>query len=323
MNATKPAIVAPPWSYAYTIIAIQTAHSAPLKKNKAIACRRRSGLRKTTVTALRIWRRCLFTGEGSSDEYLVFAGADARRVVRNTEPMAADRDAQLLALVQRARATGRRRRGPHRHGDALLGRVDVVRAASRRVLGALEALPEATAAAEQSVRDALAREEEARGERETAERRLAEINGARRANDEAKTEAERAVRRAIVAESDAAATVARMRERVAALAGDEVALTAEADGLVVEARQVAGEVAEVPRLSDSGRSAPGTSLAEIDEWGARAHAALFVVRGGLEGEREKIVLEANALVAATLGEQTGGASVALVRRRVEESLAQD
>jgi hypothetical protein len=29
------------------------------------------------------------------------------------------------------------------------------------------------------------------------------------------------------------------------------------------------------------------------------------------------------LVAATLGEQTSGASVALVRRRVEESLAQD
>jgi len=46
-----------------------------------------------------------------------------------------------------------------------------------------------------------------------------------------------------------------------------------------------------------------------------------VVRGGLEGEREKVVLEANALAAAALGEQAGGASVALVRRRLEESLA--
>ena len=253
----------------------------------------------------------------------MFAGADARRVVRNTEPMAADRDAQLLALVQELERQDVDVAARIETVTLLLDRVDVVRAASRRVLGALEALPGATAAAEQSVRDALAREEEARGERETAERRLAEIKGARRANAEAKTEAERAVRRAVVAESDAAATVARMRERVAALAGDEVALTAEADGLVVEARQVAGEFAEVPRLSDSGRSAPGTSLAEIDEWGARAHAALFVVRGGLEGEREKVVVEANALVAATLGEQTSGASVALVRRRVEESLAQD
>ena len=125
-----------------------------------------------------------------------------------------------------------------------------------------------------------------------------------------------------MAASDAADTVARMRDRVEALARDEVALKAEADGLAVEAQQVAREVAEVPRLSDSGRSAPGTSLAEIDEWGARAHAALFVVRGGLESEREKVVLEAHALAAAALGEQTAGASVALVRRRLEESLAQ-
>ena len=237
--------------------------------------------------------------------------------------MTADRDEQLLALVQELERQDVDVAGRIDTVTVLLGRVDGVRATSRRVLGALEALPEATAAAEQSVRDALAREEVARGERETAERRLAEINSARRASADAETEAERAVRRASVAESDAVATVARMRERVAALARDGVALTAEADGLAVEAQQVAGEVAEVPRLSDSGRSAPGTSLAEIDEWGARAHAALFVVRGGLEGEREKVVLEANALVAATLGEQTSGASVALVRRRVEESLAQD
>ena len=162
------------------------------------------------------------------------------------------------------------------------------------------------------------------GSATTAERRLAEINGCstgkRRGEDRGGAGGQAGDR---WPQSDAADTVARMRERVAALAGDEVALTAEADGLAVEARQVAGEVAEVPRLSDSGRSAPGTSLAEIDEWGARAHAALFVVRGGLESEREKVVLEANALAAAALGEQTGGASVALVRRRLEESLAQD
>ena len=242
--------------------------------------------------------------------------------MRNTEPMAADRDAQLLALVREL----------ERQDVDVAARIDTVAGCSvawmrcarpvGRVLDALEALPEAVAVAEQSVRDALAREEVARGERETAERRLAEISGGRRASDEAKTEAVRAVRRATVAASDAADTVARMRERVAALAGDEVALKAEADGLAVEARQVAREVAEVPRLSDSGRSAPGTSLAEIDEWGARAHAALFVVRGGLESEREKVVLEAHALAAAALGEQTAGASVALVRRRLEESLAQ-
>ena len=65
---------------------------------------------------------------------------------------------------------------------------------------------------------------------------------------------------------------------------------------------------------------PGVSLAEIEEWGARAHAALFLVRGSLEGERERLVLEANGLAAAALGDHAGGSSVALVRRRLEESL---
>jgi hypothetical protein len=74
----------------------------------------------------------------------------------------------------------------------------------------------------------------------------------------------------------------------------------------------------VPRVSESGRTVPGTSLEEIEEWGARAHAALFVVRGGLESERERLVLEANSLAAATFGDHGGGSSVALVRRRIEE-----
>ena len=67
--------------------------------------------------------------------------------------------------------------------------------------------------------------------------------------------------------------------------------------------------------------APGQTLEEIVEWAARAHAALFVVRGGLESERERVVLEANALAAAVLGEDVGGASVALVRQRLEQTLA--
>ena len=60
--------------------------------------------------------------------------------------------------------------------------------------------------------------------------------------------------------------------------------------------------------------------ARINMYAARAHAALFVVRGGLENERERIVLEANSLAASALGEQGGGASVALVRQRLEASL---
>jgi hypothetical protein len=235
--------------------------------------------------------------------------------------MAADRDAQLLALVRELERQDVDVAARIDTVSGLLARVDAVRASSRRVLGEIDALPDAMGIAAQRERDAVAREQVIREELIVAERRLDEISGSRRASDETKTEAARAVRRATVAAADAADTVKRMRERVEALAGDEVALNAKAEGLAVEAHHVAPEVAEVPRLSDSGRSAPGISLAEIDEWGARAHAALFLVRGGLESEREKIVLEAHVLAAAALGEQMGGASVALVRRRLEESLA--
>ena len=156
-----------------------------------------------------------------------------------------------------------------------------------------------------------------------AERRLDEFGRSRRAGEDAKAQAERAgaARRGRLRPTPRAG-VTRARERLQALVSEEAALQAEGEGLAVEARDVARAVAEVPRLSDSGRAAPGESLEEIEEWGARAHAALFVVRGGLESERERIVLEANGLAAAALGDQAGGASVALVRRRLEQSISE-
>ncbi len=236
--------------------------------------------------------------------------------------MAVDRDVQLLALVRELEHQDVDAAGRIEAVAALLRRVDATRERSREVLDALAGLPADRELAESSQRDARIREDEARAELAEAERRLEEVGRARRSSDDARVEAERAVRRARTAAADAAEAVRRTNEHIEAIAREEAALNAEAEGLAVDAQLIAGEVAEVPRLSDSGRAAPGTSLAEIDEWGARAHAALFVVRGGLEGEREKVVLEANALAAVALGEQTGSASVALVRRRLEESLAQ-
>jgi hypothetical protein len=203
----------------------------------------------------------------------------------------------------------------------LLYRVDDLRARAGKVRAARSALPDELEHALRAERDAQAREVEAQQERAEAEGRLADVARARRAGEDARAGAERAVRRAAVTATDAAATVARMQERLKELAGDEVALLAEGEGLAVEARDVARAVARVPRLSDSGRTTPGGSLEEVEEWGARAHAALFVVRGGLENEREQIVLEANALAAAALGDQAGGSSVALVRRKLERSLS--
>ena len=61
-------------------------------------------------------------------------------------------------------------------------------------------------------------------------------------------------------------------------------------------------------------------MEELEEWGARVRSALFVARGTLETERERVVTEANALGTAVLGESLGASSVAVVRRRLEERL---
>jgi hypothetical protein len=198
--------------------------------------------------------------------------------------------------------------------------VDELRDAAGRVQAGLEAIPDEIEHAELAERHALEREAAALSELADAERQLEEIAASRRSSADATARGEQAVRRAAVAAADAAATTMRLRESHQAVIGKGVALRAEAEALVAEAQEVAQLVSEVPRLSDSGRAAPGRSLLEIEEWGARAHAALFVVRGGLERDREQVVREANELAAAALGEQLAGASVALVRRRLEESV---
>lgn len=241
--------------------------------------------------------------------------------VGDTEAMGDDRSADLLA---HARELERRDIDVAARLDVvvcLLREVDRVRAEAGRVRASLAAIPVEVEHLAQAERDAEARGAEGRRELSDAERRLDEVGRSRRTGEDAKARAERAVRRAEVAATDAAATVTRTRERLEALAADGITLQAEGAGLAVEAREVASAVAEIPRLSDSGRTTPGDALDAIEEWGARAHAGLFVVRGGLENERERIVLEASTMAAAALGEQVAGSSVALVRKRLEESLS--
>ena len=216
------------------------------------------------------------------------------------------RDADLAARIEDA--------------GALLRRVDDVRARAERVRVAIAALPIEIGKAEQAVAAAQVREVGARSEASEADRRLKELQSSRRASEGEKAAAERAVHRASVLAADAADGVARQQERLRLLFSDRVALRAEADGLAVEARTVARDVVELPRLSESGRTPLGSSLEEIEDWGGRAHSAIFVVRGGLESERERIVHEASALAASALGEQVAGVSVALVRRRLEQEL---
>jgi len=217
-----------------------------------------------------------------------------------------ERDADVAARIENA--------------GGVLRRVDDVRTRAERIRIALDAIPVGIGSAEEAVVEAQAREADARREVADAEGKLAGVQSSKRAGEDARTAAERAVRRTNVLLADAAEGVARLQERLRLLMSDQVALHAAADGLAVEARTVARDVAALPRLSESGRRAPGASLEEIEEWGARAHSAIFVVRGGLETERERIVHEASALAASALGEQVAGSSVALVRRRLEQEL---
>ena len=173
---------------------------------------------------------------------------------------------------------------------------------------------------ERAEEDARVRERNARAELVEAERRLDQLMESRRASDEERARARRAVQDAREAVSDAEHRLDRLVAQRAELHDLERALHAESEGLAVDARDVAGALRDAPRLADAGKGEPGSSLAEIDEWGGQARAALFVARGALENERERVVAEANALAASVVGEDLGAASVALVRRRVEAAL---
>jgi len=152
-----------------------------------------------------------------------------------------------------------------------------------------------------------------------AERAAAEPTG-RRVSDEQRREAVRRVEHAQERLDEVTARVERHEAERVALIAIESDARREAVELAGEAADLAARLHGVPRISQSGREEPGAGLAGIVSWGGRVHAALFVVRGQLEAERDRIVREANELGGAVLGEHLAGSSVALVRRRLEEAL---
>ena len=202
---------------------------------------------------------------------------------------------------------------------AVLGAVDAIRSRATRARKSLASIPEQLEHAEVAGREARRRADDADRELVEASRRAEEAARSRRASEEARSAAERTLRRAKTTAEDAAAAVTRADARLTGVSEHEASLGAEAGRLEGEAREAAARVGEVPRVSDTGRMPPGSGLEGVEEWGARAHSALFVVRGGLENERERLVVEANGLAAAVLGDHAGGASVALVRERLERA----
>ncbi len=203
--------------------------------------------------------------------------------------------------------------------DALARRAAAVRERAGEVGDRLDALPDDRRAAAQALDAARAAEALARAELGIAEDRVAALG--RRASREERDQADRELTRAREDVHDAEQRSARAAHGIDELDELDHALRAEADGLVVAATDVASGIAALPRVSDAGKSVPGPSLVSVEEWGARARAALFVARGALATERERIVIEANTLGSSVLGEPLGGSSAALVRRRLQQHLA--
>jgi hypothetical protein len=194
----------------------------------------------------------------------------------------------------------------------------VLLAGASEVRTGLAGLPAELEALERSEAGARERERLARSELAIAEGALAELERARRPKAQALEDARRNVDTAVAAMADARAHVERLAARRAVLQETESRLEREAVDLGRRAHDVASALEALPRLMDAGKSAPAAGLDGLVEWGGRVRAALFVLRGTLETERERIVAEANALGSAVLGEDVGASSVRLVRRRLEE-----
>jgi len=200
-------------------------------------------------------------------------------------------------------------------------RADDVRVRSEELQLFLDTVPGELARLDRSeaeARDATATAAVARAAAEQRVERLA----AGRDGADAVRETERELEQAQRAATDASARHRHVVSERAAL----VEMDAVARSEIRELGRCAGEIAHrieyVPRVSQTGREAPGEGLAGLSDWGRRVHAALFVVRGQLEAERDRLVREANELAGAVLGEQLAGSSVTLVRRRLEEALRQ-
>ena len=201
-------------------------------------------------------------------------------------------------------------RGLEERVGAIRGRAAVVREALERVPLDREDLARRRVEATEAVAAAQV-------EVEGTESRVASLESGRRRRDDELDRARKEAATARDALADALAVRARIDEREAALEDEERGLLAEGESLAEEAERVAEGVRDVGRVTESAGRAPGTSLVELDDWGSRVRSALFVARGTLEAERERVVVEANVRATSVLGEELGATSVALVRRRLE------
>jgi chromosome segregation ATPase len=237
--------------------------------------------------------------DGVAADHAASLLADAAELERRDEAVAGELDA-IRSLADRA--------------GAVRARVEEARGALDRLPAEREEVELLSGAAEHDVA-------RARHELELAESRLAALESSRRRRQDELDRARNELATAREARTDAETRIERLAERTAELDAHEEALEGERATLVRVAAEIASELRANGRVTDTAGREPGTTLAELDDWGGRVRSALFVARGTLETEREWIVVEANVLGSTVLGEQLGASSVALVRRRLEERLA--
>ena len=198
--------------------------------------------------------------------------------------------------------------------------VEEIRARSDELRERVEAAPAALAAIDRAHAEAMSSHERAHTAVAAAERRVSELEGGRRVIIPDLEQAQRELEHAREAEEDAR----RRLEQLAAECADQEATVAatrsEMPVLLSDAAGIAAEVAGIDRVSETGREPAPGRLEGLPDWTSRVHVALFVVRGQLEQQRERLVREASELGGAVLGEAVAGSSVALVRRRLEEAL---
>jgi hypothetical protein len=194
--------------------------------------------------------------------------------------------------------------------------VDVRRRASE-VVDTLRRLPAAIAACETAVAESRTRRRSAEAALDAA-RSEAEAEGRGRRGREQRLAAAKAT--LLAAEHtllDLCAHVDRLERERVGLEQRERTLRAEAIDLLDLAGTLAREIAAAPRVAGTGVEVVPSELAELDDWGVRARAALFIARGSIDAERERVVADACAVGSAALGEDVSGLSVDLLLRRVE------
>jgi len=199
-------------------------------------------------------------------------------------------------------------------------RAGSLRARAAEIHAALERLPDELD--ELARRKDAARDEadKAQAELTRAEERVAALSRSRRRKQDGLDRAEREASTARDLLDDTWAEIERLGVRAGALRASERELHTEAEMLAGVAKTIAAALVRIRRISETPGMEPGATLAELEEWGLLVRSAVLVARGTLEAERERIVVEANALASGALGESLGASSVALVRRRLEEAV---